>query len=189
MNTITPPVKSFIEAIKLAILSAKTALLTNCSTEVLKLQNQIIETIHIDENGCLWSLVNKPKQQLAQFHPHFPVLLHYFRKGCPVSVEVKGTASIITDPETIAAFELLQDYGRMGGEKSDFSTERDYCQQYKDASKSVLLHVVIETAAIHELNHAPSGAGVAVTDWFSNLIGRITREKRLNLYEKKWSFS
>ncbi|MEO7923535.1 MAG: hypothetical protein ABIR30_07645 [Chitinophagaceae bacterium] len=72
----------------------RSAVMYSMSNSLVKLPNDIINLVKIDEEGQLWFLAHFPQQSLAQCEQDFPVRLHFFRKGYDFFVEVSGKASI-----------------------------------------------------------------------------------------------
>lgn len=78
-----------------------TAVLHNCSNRVLNVPSGVVNTLHVDETGCIWFTIFKPTQQIAEFDPRFPVALHYYQKGRPFFLDIQGMARLVIDPEEI----------------------------------------------------------------------------------------
>ena len=98
MNT-----QSQIDLITSKIEDLKTAVLHNCSTGVLNIPSGVVNTLHVDETGCIWFTIYKPMQYIAEFDRRFPVALDYYQKGRPFYLNVIGMARIVIDPEEIYA--------------------------------------------------------------------------------------
>jgi hypothetical protein len=81
----------------------KTAVLHNCSTGVLNIPSGIVNTLHVDNTGCIWFTIYKPMQYIAEFDRRFPVELDYYQKGRPFYLNIIGMARIIIDPEEVYA--------------------------------------------------------------------------------------
>lgn len=79
----------------------QTAILQIHSNSLLKLPTSLVETIHVDELGCVWISVNKPTQYLHEFDRSFHVALNYYRKGMPFYLNSYGIARVVLDPEEI----------------------------------------------------------------------------------------
>lgn len=77
----------------------QTAILQIHSNSLLKLPTSVVETMHVDELGCVWIAVNKPTQYLHEFDRSFHVALNYYRKGKPFYLNSYGIARVVIDPE------------------------------------------------------------------------------------------
>jgi hypothetical protein len=77
---------------KIAVL--RTAVMYSMSNSLVKLPNDIVNLVKIDDDGYLWFLAHLPSQSLSQCEREFPARLHFFRKGYDYYVEVSGKATI-----------------------------------------------------------------------------------------------
>ena len=72
------------------------------SKSPLKINNTVIHTFKVDDNGCITFFINRPPQLISQFEQEFPVGLNYFKKGKNYFLNIFGKARIINDPEELA---------------------------------------------------------------------------------------
>ena len=79
----------------------QTAILECHSNSLLKLPRSVVQTLYVDEVGCVWVAVSKPKQYLSEFDQSFHVALNYYRKGSPFFLNTYGLARVVADPEDI----------------------------------------------------------------------------------------
>lgn len=77
----------------------QTALLHIHSNSILKLPTSVVETLHVDELGCIWVAINKPTQYVHEFDRSFHVGLNFYRKGTPFYLNIYGIARVVIDPE------------------------------------------------------------------------------------------
>ncbi|MDB5245699.1 MAG: hypothetical protein JWQ40_93 [Segetibacter sp.] len=84
-----------IEDIRLAIFYCH-------SNSTLKINNTIIHTYRVDDNGNITFFINRPQQLIREFDQEFPVGLNYFKKGKNCFLNIFGKARIINDPEELA---------------------------------------------------------------------------------------
>lgn len=77
----------------------QTALLHIHSNSILKLPTSIVETLHVDELGCVWVAISKPTQYVHEFDRSFHVGLNYYKKGTPFYLNTYGIARVVIDPE------------------------------------------------------------------------------------------
>jgi hypothetical protein len=87
----TDPNLQFIKE-KMSLL--RTAVMYSQSNSLIRLPNDIVNLVKIDEDGYLWFLAHFPSQSLNECERIFPARLHFFRKGYDFFVEVSGRASI-----------------------------------------------------------------------------------------------
>jgi len=80
---------------KIALL--RTAVMYSMSNSLVKLPNDIVSLVKMDDEGQLWFLAHFPAQSLTECEAVFPARLHFFRKGYDFFVEVSGKATIESD--------------------------------------------------------------------------------------------
>ena len=61
---------------------------------VVKLPNDIINFIKVDEEGKLWFTAHKPRCRLMEYEQSFPLRLFFYRKGIGYYIETSGFATI-----------------------------------------------------------------------------------------------
>ncbi len=83
----------------------RTAVMYSMCNSLVKLPNDIVTAVKVDEEGQLWFLSHLPYQLLTECEKEFPVRLHFFRKGRNFFVEVSGKATIIKKINTDNSFE------------------------------------------------------------------------------------
>lgn len=79
----------------------QSALFFSMTDSVLKIPNNIVTALKVDEVGQIWFLLNRPSQSIQEFDKEFPVRLNFFRKGKPFYLTITGKAFILTDPEEL----------------------------------------------------------------------------------------
>lgn len=84
-----------IQDIKVAIFYCH----SNCP---LRINNTIINTYSVDDNGYISFFIKRPPQLISQFEQEFPVELNYFKKGKDYFMNIFGKARIVNDPEELA---------------------------------------------------------------------------------------
>jgi len=67
------------------------------SNSLVRLPNDIVTAVKVDEEGQLWFLSHSPAHLLKECEQVFPVRLHFFRKGYDFFVEVSGKATIMNN--------------------------------------------------------------------------------------------
>lgn len=77
------------------ITDLRTAVMYSMSNSLVKLPNDIVTSVKVDEEGQLWFLSHHPYQSLKECEQVFPARLHFFRKGRNYFVEVSGKATIV----------------------------------------------------------------------------------------------
>lgn len=84
-----------LQFIREKISQLRNAIMYNNSQEVMKVRNNIIDAIDIDEQGQLWFTATKPTAQLAECEQCFPARLHFYRKGVLFYLEISGKATVV----------------------------------------------------------------------------------------------
>ena len=69
----------------------------NCSDDVIRLPNTIVNVAKVDDEGELWFTCDKPAYQPEQYCGIFPVRLQFYRKGKLFRLEISGPAEIVDD--------------------------------------------------------------------------------------------
>ena len=63
---------------------------------LVKLGNDIVTAVKVDEEGILWFVTNRPAHMVSQCEQSFPARLRFYRKGVDYYLEVSGKASIVS---------------------------------------------------------------------------------------------
>ena len=79
----------------------QTAILYSNSNCVLKLPTCLATTQYVDEVGCVWITIQRPRQLIHEFDRTFEVELNYYKKGTSFFLNISGMARIIIDPEEL----------------------------------------------------------------------------------------
>jgi hypothetical protein len=94
---ITMEADNNLEFIREKIYEVRSAIMYNMSNAVIKIPNNIVNAVRVDEEGNLWFLCQKPMQFIAECEQHFPARLKFYRKGISYFLEVSGKASIVSN--------------------------------------------------------------------------------------------
>lgn len=78
------------------ITDLQNAVMYSMSKSLIKLPNDIVTAVKVDEEGQLWFLSHLPAQSLSACEQSFPARLKFFRKGRNFFVEVSGKATIVS---------------------------------------------------------------------------------------------
>ena len=70
------------------------AIMYNLSNDVVRLPNNIVNVVQVDDLGQLWFICDKPMYPPDQYSVLFPVRLQFYRKGRPFHIEVSGSAEL-----------------------------------------------------------------------------------------------
>ncbi len=73
------------------------------SNDDFHINNSIIHSSTVNENGTITFFINKPKQLLEQYTQEFPVGLNYFRKGKNYFMNILGKAQVIYNNDEAAS--------------------------------------------------------------------------------------
>jgi len=72
----------------------RTAVMYTEGNNVVKLPNDIVTFIKVDDAGKLWFTARKPPCELVQYDQCFPLRLFFYRKGIGYYIETNGIANI-----------------------------------------------------------------------------------------------
>jgi len=64
---------------------------------LVKLGNDIVTAVKVDEEGQLWFVTNYPSHLIEECEQVFPARLRFYRKGVDFFMEVSGKATIINN--------------------------------------------------------------------------------------------
>ncbi len=96
-----------LEFIRTKIAEVKTGIMYNISDELVKIPNNIVTIIKVDDEGQLWFLSRHPGVRISECAEAFPARLHLYRKGVPFHIEVNGKATVMNK----AYYVLNGDFG------------------------------------------------------------------------------
>ncbi len=88
---------SNLQFIREKIYALRSAIMYTMSTELVKLPNNVVTAIRVDEEGQLWFLSKRPLQLVSECEQEFPARLKFYRKGVAFYLEVSGNAMIMND--------------------------------------------------------------------------------------------
>ncbi len=69
---------------------------------LVKLGNDIVTAIKVDEDGQLWFVTNRPAQIVSECEQSFPARLRFYRKGIGYYLEISGKATIVSSNYTFS---------------------------------------------------------------------------------------
>ena len=87
--------------IKEKISALQSALFINDSEAVLKIPNQVISALYVDELRQVWFTVPSPFESMFQFDNAFPAQLGFFKKQTSFYLKISGYAFVVNDPEEL----------------------------------------------------------------------------------------
>jgi len=86
---------SNFQFIREKIYTLRSAIMYSMSTELVKLPDNVVTAIRVDEDGQLWFLSKRPLQLVSECAQSFPARLKFYRKGVEFYMEVSGHAMIM----------------------------------------------------------------------------------------------
>ena len=92
------------------IYEVRSAIMYNLSNEVVRLPNNIVNVVKVDDEGQLWLMCDKPAYQPEQYSELFPARLQFYRKGKLFHLEISGSAelaSVFHDDNEVLANRML----------------------------------------------------------------------------------
>jgi hypothetical protein len=75
----------------------RSAVMYASGKEPVKIENDIVTALEVDEEGQLWFVANHPPCHPDESEQSFPARLHFYRKGFDFFVEVSGKAVVVND--------------------------------------------------------------------------------------------
>lgn len=88
-----------LQFIKTKLYHLHTALMYSQSNELIRIPNNVVSVLKIDDEGYLWFRYKVPVQYINEYEQNFPARLHFFRKGISYYMEISGKATIIRNQE------------------------------------------------------------------------------------------
>jgi len=86
-----------LQFIREKINQVRSAIMYSSSDELIRLPNNIVSAVNVDEEGQLWFVCDRPRYQPEQYPSSFPARLHFYRKGKFFHIEVSGLARIVNN--------------------------------------------------------------------------------------------
>ena len=87
---------SNLQFIREKVCVLRNAVMYVSSAELVKLGNDIVTAIKVDEDGHLWFVTNRPAQIVSECEQCFPARLRFYRKGVGYNIEISGRATIVS---------------------------------------------------------------------------------------------
>lgn len=84
-----------LQFIRERINEVRSAIMYSYSDDVIKLPNNIVSAVKVDEEGQLWFVCDRPAYMPEYYPSSFPARLHFYRKGKFFHIEVSGPATIV----------------------------------------------------------------------------------------------
>jgi hypothetical protein len=75
----------------------RSAVMYASGKEPVKIENDIVTALEVDEEGQLWFVANHPPCHSDENEQCFPARLHFYRKGFDFFVEVSGKATVVNN--------------------------------------------------------------------------------------------
>ncbi len=83
-----------LQFIREKIYQIRSAVMYSMSNALVKIPNNVVTAVKVDDEGQLWFLSKRPLQYVDQCEQNFPARLVFYRKGIPFYLEVSGSAMI-----------------------------------------------------------------------------------------------
>lgn len=78
----------------------KNAVMYNMNNEIVKLPNDVVQFVRMDNEGLLWFSIRRPKYWVTLYDTCFPVRLCFYQKGLDYYIEASGVAIMADMDET-----------------------------------------------------------------------------------------
>lgn len=79
------------------IYETRNAVMYSMSNELVKIPNNIVTVLRVDDNGELWFFCTPPSFKIEECECVFPARLHFYKKGKFFHLEVSGRATIVNN--------------------------------------------------------------------------------------------
>lgn len=97
-----------LEFIRRKLDTLKTATMHNLGNQALRLPNDVIHLLKVDDQGQLWFAGHQPRGWIYQYDQCFPVRLCFYQKGSPYFIEASGNAFFSNNEERMMFADELQ---------------------------------------------------------------------------------
>ena len=87
---------SNLQFIREKVCVLRNAVMYVASSGLVKLGNDIVTAVKVDEDGQLWFVTNRPAQIVSECEQSFPARLRFYRKGIGYNMEISGRATIVS---------------------------------------------------------------------------------------------
>jgi hypothetical protein len=84
-----------LQFIREKIIQLRSAVMYVASDELVKLGNDVVTAIRVDDEGQLWFVTHNPPHRIEECEQTFPARLCFYRKGVDFSMEISGKANIV----------------------------------------------------------------------------------------------
>ncbi len=91
---------SNLQFIREKIIQLRSAVMYDASDGLVKLGNDIVTAIRVDDDGQLWFVTHNPPQRIEECEQSFPARLCFYRKGIHFTMEISGKATIVNNDYT-----------------------------------------------------------------------------------------
>ncbi|MFI5131048.1 MAG: hypothetical protein ACHQFX_13695 [Chitinophagales bacterium] len=86
-----------LQFIREKIIQLRSAVMYDASNGLVKLGNDVVTAIRVDDEGHLWFVTNNPSHRIEECEQCFPARLCFYRKGIQFTMEISGRATIVND--------------------------------------------------------------------------------------------
>lgn len=84
-----------LEFIRERIYEIRHAVMYTMSNGLVRIPNNIVSVIKVDDDGNVWFLCTPPTQKVEECELVFPARLQFYKKGKPFRLEVSGKATVM----------------------------------------------------------------------------------------------
>ena len=88
-----------LQFIREKIYEIRNAFMYSMSNGLVKIPNNILYVVKVDEDGQLWFVCTAPAQRVEECEAVFPARLLFYKKGKFFHIEVSGKATIVKDSQ------------------------------------------------------------------------------------------
>lgn len=86
-----------LQFIREKIIQLRSAVMYDASDGLVKIGNDIVTAIRVDDEGNLWFVTNNSPYRVEECEQSFPARLCFYRKGIHFTMEISGKATIVNN--------------------------------------------------------------------------------------------
>lgn len=86
-----------LQFIREKVVQLRSAVMYASGKEPVKIENDLVTALEVDEEGQLWFVANHPPCHADEDEQCFPARLRFYRKGFDYYMEVSGKATVINN--------------------------------------------------------------------------------------------
>jgi hypothetical protein len=118
-----------LQFIRQKIYQLRSAIMYSMSNELVKIPNNIVTAIRVDDEGNLWFLSKRPAQFVSECEQNFPARLHFYRNvndGSDINTSIAGFEKPVLIKMTMKNIEYVEPAERKRKSRVEMMIENGY---------------------------------------------------------------